>query len=66
MLEQLWEDPLGDHPVFQHVRHPGRNAEVVFQHINRAILVAHQIAAANVRLDPMSRINAYALRPEVN
>ncbi len=66
VLEQFGEHPLGHDPVFQHVGHPGRDAEIIFQHINGAVLVAHQIAAADVCPDPMAGVDAHALWPKVD
>ena len=64
-LEQLGEDSLGHHPVLDHVRDAGRHAQVVLEHVERAVAVAHEIRAADVRPHAAFRLHARALRPVV-
>ena len=65
-LEQFREHALGHHAVFQHVADAAGDAQVVFQRVQRAVAVAHQIRAADVRPHAQGRRDADALRAEVH
>ena len=64
--EQVGEGPLGDRPVLQHVADAGRHPQVVLQDVHRAVGVAHQVAAGDVRPHPELGRRAAALRAEVD
>src|SRR5262249_32249077 len=59
------KDALDDLTVLDHVRDAGRYPQVVFQHIHRAVLVAHQIAAADMGPTAARRLDTNTLRAEV-
>ena len=63
--EQFREHPLHHQPVLEHVRHAGGHAQVVFEHVHRAVAVAHQVGAADVRPDTVRRRRPDALWPEI-
>ncbi len=65
ILEQFRQHPLGDLTVFQHVGHPGRHPQVVFEHPETAVTVPHQVRPADMRPHPEPRRHAHALRFEV-
>ena len=65
VLEQFRKHALHHVAVFQHVRHAGRHAQVVLEHVHHAVAAAHQIAAAHVRPHAEARRNAHALGTEV-
>ena len=50
-LEQLRKRLLHQLPVLQHVRHAGGAAQIVFQHVDLAVAVAHQVGARDVAPD---------------
>ncbi len=56
---------LGHHPVLQQVGDPGWHPEVVFEHVDRAVAVADEIAPADVRPDRPRGVYADALAAEV-
>ena len=62
--EQLREGPLGDDPILEQVRNPGRDAEVVLEDVDGAVLTAHEIASADVCPHTAGGIEAHALGPE--
>ena len=64
--EQVRHDAFGDVAVFQHVGNTGWNPQVVFQHVEGAVVVAHQIRAADMCPDVVWCGNADALRTEVD
>ena len=64
-LEHLGEQALHELPVLEHVGHARRHAQVVLEDVDRAVLVAHQIGAADVRPDPKTGRDATALLPEI-
>ena len=64
-LEHLGEHAFYDLAVLEHVRHPGGDAQIVLQHVHRAVGAAHQVRAADVRPDALRRVNADALRAKV-
>ena len=61
MLEQLRKRLLHELPVLQHVRHARRAAQIVFQHVELAVAVAHQVGARDVAPDAARRLEADAL-----
>ena len=63
--EHLGEGALGDGTVLQHVAHAGRNTEVVLQHVQRAVGVAHEVGSGDVRPHAELGVDAPALRAEV-
>ena len=63
--EHLGERPLGDGPVLEHVAHAGRHAQVVLEHVHRAVGVAHEVGAGDVRPHAELRVDAPALGAEV-
>ena len=60
-FEQPGKAAFHDEPVLQHVGHARRAAEVVLQHVDRAVFVADQIGAGDVAPDAARRIQADAL-----
>ncbi len=56
--EQLWKDALGQRAVFQHVRRARRDPQVVLEHVDRTVLVAHQVRPTDVGPDAELRTNA--------
>ena len=48
-FEQVGEGSLGDRPVLQKVADTRRHSEVVFEHVDDSLGIAHEIAAADVR-----------------
>ena len=65
VLEQFREDALHDLPVLHHVRHSRRNAQIVLQHVDRAIAVPDEIRSADMCPHAQRRIDAAALGPEI-
>ena len=63
--EQLGEDPLGHHPVLDHVGDARGHPQVVLQHVDGPVGVAHEVAAADVGPDGAERAGAHALGTEV-
>ena len=63
--EQLGERPLADGPVLQHVAHARRHAQVVLEHVHRAVGVAHEVGPGDVRPHAELRVDALALRTVV-
>ena len=61
-LEDLRESALHQVAVFQNVGDAGGHAQVVFQHVDLAVAVAHQVGAGDVAPDAARRIDADALR----
>ena len=55
------QNPLGNRPILKHVGHTRGNPEVVFQHVDSTVGVAHQVRPANMRPDAMARLGAHAL-----
>ena len=65
VLEQFREDALHDLAVLEHVRDAGRHAQVVFEDVDTAVDVAHQIGAADMRPDAVRRTHAHTLGAEI-
>jgi hypothetical protein len=65
VLENLGKHLLRDDPVLEHVRHAGRHAEVVLEHVDGAVGVAHEVGAADVRPYAVGRVRADAAFEEV-
>ena len=67
--EQLGEEPHHHLAVLQHVRHAGGHAQVVFQHVIDALAArvrrAHDVDAADVRIDVLRHLHAHHLGPEL-
>ena len=59
--QQIGKNAVGDAPVFEHVRHPGGRAQVVFQHIQLAVVVPNQIHARDVRVDIVRHVHVHHL-----
>src|SRR6266481_7233339 len=59
--EDRGEKALHHLAILQHIRNPGRTAQVVFEHINLTIAMSHQISARYVAPYSPGRIPAYAL-----
>ncbi len=64
-LEQLRKQAFHEQTVFEHVGHTRRHAQIVLQHVNGAVPVAHQIGAAYMCPHPKTGRFAHALRPEI-
>ena len=60
LLEYFRNNPFHNRAVFQHIRHTGRYAQVIFQYIKLAIFIAHQIRAADMSPDAKTRSDAFA------
>src|SRR5580704_4243184 len=65
VLKQLRKHALHDLSVLDHVRNTGRYAQVVLENVDSAVLVAHQIRAADMRPAAPRRTDTDAVRPEV-
>ncbi len=65
MLEHLGEHLLRDHAVLEHVRDARRHAQVVLEHVDRAVAIAHEIRAADVGPDAVRRLAADARRQKI-
>ena len=69
-LEHLREGAFEHLPVFQHVRHAGGAAQVVFKHVELPVAVTHQVDAADVapnslrRVEPDARLQKVARRQD--
>ena len=63
-LEELRKRLLHELPILQHVRHAGRAAQIVFEHVVLAVAVANQVGARDVAPDAARRIEADALLAE--
>ena len=63
-LEHLRKRALHHLAVLQHVRHARRAAQVVFQHVDLPVAVAHEIRAGDVAPHAVGRIQPDALLPE--
>ena len=66
VAEQVGEDPLGHLAVLQHVRDAGRDPEVVLQHVEGAVGVAHEVTPTDVGPGAGGGVDADALGPEVD
>ena len=62
--EQFWKQPHHGFAVFQHVRHAGRGAEVVFEHIKSVFARAHDVDADNMGIDVGRRVETHHFRQE--
>ncbi len=62
-LENLRERPLHQIPVFKHIGDARWHAQIVFQDVNLAVSVPHQIGSRNVAPHAARRIDAQALFP---
>ena len=62
LREQIGEHALGDRPVLEHVADAGGHAQVVLEHVHRAVGVAHEIAAGDVRPHAELRVDADGTR----
>jgi len=49
--EQIWQDPLHDVPVGQHVRDARRGPQVVFEHEELALVVSNQVDAGDLAVN---------------
>src|SRR5437016_33647 len=65
VLKQLRKHALHDLPVLDHVGNTGRYTQVVLEHVDSAVFVAHQIRAADVGPAALRRTDTDAIRPEV-
>ena len=65
-LEQVGECPLGDRPVLQQIAGARRHPQVVLEHVDDTVGIAHEIAAADVRPHPELRRHAHALGTQVD
>ena len=63
-LEQLRKRLLHQLPILQHVRHAGRAAQIVFEHVVLAVGIAHQVGARDVAPHAARRLQADALLAE--
>ena len=61
-FEHLRKRALHQVAVLQHVGDAGGHAQIVFQHVDLAVAVAHQVGAGDVAPDAARRIDAHALR----
>ncbi len=61
--EQLGEQARHHLAVLEHVRHARRHAQVVFQHAELALAVAHDVDAGDVAVDAGRQVDALHLRP---
>ena len=59
-VEDLRKRPLHHLAVFQHVRDARRAAQVVFEHVELAVAVAHQVGARDVAPDAARRLQPRA------
>ena len=59
-LDQVRQEPLHDAAVLEHVRHAGRAAQVVFEDVELAVLVAHQVRAHDVAKHVFGRTHSPA------
>ena len=64
-LEQRRERPLHRLAVLEHVARARGRAQVVLEHEELAVLVAHDVDARDVRVDAAGRVDADHLAPEV-
>ena len=65
MLEHLGEHLLRDHAVLEHVRNARRDTQIVLEHVDRAVAIAHEIRAADVGPHAVRRLAADARRQKV-
>ena len=63
--EKIGERALHRHAVLQQVRDAGGAAAVVLEHVVGPLVVANEIAAADVDVDAAGRIEAHHLGPEM-
>jgi hypothetical protein len=56
--EQLREQPHHHLAVLEHVRHARGRAQVVFQHVVLAVIVAHEVDAGDVRVHLVRQVEA--------
>jgi hypothetical protein len=64
-LEQRRERALHGLAVLEHVADARRGAQVVLEHVVVALLVAHEVGADDVRVEPAGDLDADHLAPEV-
>ena len=60
--EHVRERALHEAPVLEHVAHAGRTAQVVLQHVELPVAIAHEVGADDVAEDALRRRDAVALR----
>src|SRR5215475_8313713 len=58
-FKNLGERPFEHLAIFQHVRHAGRAAQIIFQDVNLSVAVTHQISARNMAPDAAWRPQAH-------
>jgi hypothetical protein len=63
--EQFGEEAHHHLAVFEHVRHTGRHAQVVFEDVELALAGADDIDAGDVRVDVARQIDAHHFRTEL-
>ena len=63
--EQLGECPFADRPILQHVTDPGRDPQVVLEHVHRAVGVTDEVGSGDVRPHAEARAHTLALGTEV-
>ena len=61
ILEQLRQYAFGDFAILQHIGDTRRYSQVVFQYVKLAVLIAHQIRAADMSLCTIARRHSGAL-----
>jgi hypothetical protein len=59
--KQLREQPHHHLAVFEHVGDAGGHAQVVLEHAEAAVVVAHDVDAADVRVDAVGHVDALHL-----
>ena len=58
LREELGEEPHHHLAVLEHVRHARGRAQVVLEHVVRAVLMAHEIDAGDVRIHVVRQLQA--------
>ena len=69
-LDRLGREQLGKKThhhlaVFEHVRHPGGDAQVIFEHVILAASRAHDVDTRDMRVDAARHVHALHLAPEL-
>ncbi len=60
-LKTLGKGPFENLAVFQHIRDPGRAAQIVLEHVKLTIGIPYEIGARDMAPDTLGRVETVAL-----
>src|SRR5215469_268483 len=64
--EQIWKNPFHRLSILQDIRNAGRTTGVILKHKIVSVVVANQIRAANMDIDPLGYRKPHKFRAKVN